>query len=73
MRKPWPGEQLTYSVPGMTCGHCVAAVRQEVERVAGVESVDVALDTKRVTLTGTGIDAAAVRAAIERAGYEVSA
>lgn len=65
-------DELTYSVHGMSCGHCVAAVADAVEQVSGVESVHVALETKLVTVTGTGIDDAAVRAAVEQAGYEVA-
>ena len=57
-------------VPGMTCGHCVGAVRGEIERLAGVERVDVDLDTKAVVVTGTAVDQAAVRAAVDEAGYE---
>jgi copper chaperone len=63
----------TYTVPGMSCGHCVVAVRQEVERVAGVESVDVELETKEVTVRGRGFDDGDVRAAIDEAGYEAAA
>ena len=66
-------ETTTYSVPGMHCGHCKAAVTQELEAVAGVESVDVDLDSKRVTVTGLKLDDAALRAAIDEAGYEVAA
>jgi copper chaperone len=63
-------EELTYTVPGMSCGHCRTAVTEEVTAVPGVENVDVDLDSKRVTVSGTGIDDAAVRAAIDEAGYE---
>jgi len=42
-------EQLTYSVPGVSCGHCRSAIVDEVEKVAGVASVDVDLDAKNVT------------------------
>jgi len=66
-------EITTYSVPGMHCGHCKAAVTHELEAVAGVESVDVDLDSKHVTITGHGLDDAALRAAIDEAGYEVAA
>ncbi|MEP7335817.1 MAG: heavy-metal-associated domain-containing protein [Actinomycetota bacterium] len=66
-------ETTTYSVPGMHCGHCKAAVTRELEAVAGVESVDVDLDRKRVTVTGLELDDAALRAAIDEAGYEVAA
>jgi copper chaperone CopZ len=63
-------DQITYRVDGMTCDHCVVAVRGEVSRVAGVRSVDVDLDTKLVRVDGTGIDDAAVVAAIDEAGYD---
>ena len=65
-------EQLTYSVPGMSCGHCVAALTSEVEKVAGVSSVDVDLNTMRVAVAGAELDDAAVRAAIDEAGYDVA-
>ena len=66
-------ETTTYTVPGMHCGHCQAAVARELEAVEGVESVDVDLESKRVTVTGAGLDDAALRAAIDEAGYEVAA
>ena len=65
-------EQLTYSVPGMSCAHCRVAITSEVEKVAGVSSVDVDLDAKRVTVAGSQLDDAAVRAAIDEAGYDVA-
>jgi copper chaperone len=63
----------TYTVPDISCAHCVAAVRDAVERVPGVESVDVALETKQVTVQGGEVDDRAVRVAIEEAGYEATA
>jgi copper chaperone CopZ len=66
-------ETTTYSVPGMHCGHCKAAVTRELEAVAGVESVDVDLERKHVTITGRGLDDGALRAAIDEAGYEAAA
>ena len=65
-------DQRTYTVSGMTCSHCVASVREEVSEVAGVESVDVDLETGRLTIAGHGVDDSAVRAAVAEAGYEVS-
>jgi copper chaperone CopZ len=62
--------ELTYVVAGMTCSHCKVAVTEQVSEVAGVSSVDVDLDSNRVRVYGTGVDAAAVRAAIDEAGYE---
>jgi copper chaperone len=61
---------ITYAVPGMHCDHCVAAVEQELSAVSGVESVDVDLATKLVVVTGAGLDDAALRAAIDEAGYD---
>ena len=65
-------EQLTYSVPGMSCGHCRVAITSEVEKVAGVVSVDVDLDAKRVAVAGSELDDAAIRAAIDEAGYDIA-
>ena len=64
--------ELTYSVPGVSCGHCRAAIVEEVERVAGVRDIDVDLEAKRVDVRGDDLDDAAVRAAIAEAGYEVA-
>jgi copper chaperone len=63
-------ESTTYRVPGMSCEHCRAAVTDEVSAVAGVESVGVDLETKLVTVSGSALDDAALRAAIDEAGYE---
>jgi copper chaperone CopZ len=61
---------LTYRVDGMSCAHCVTAVTSEVGQVAGVDAVDVDLGTKLVRVQGAGVDDAAVRAAVDEAGYE---
>ena len=53
-----------YSVPGMHCGHCKAAVTRELEAVAGVEAVDVDLETKLVTVRGDELDGAALRGGV---------
>jgi copper chaperone len=65
--------EKTYTVPGMSCQHCVLAVSEEVGQVAGVESVEVALETKQVTVRGRDLDDRALRAAIDEAGYEATA
>jgi copper chaperone len=59
----------TYTVEGMTCGHCVNAVTGEVSKVAGVSNVDVDLDSKTVTVSGETFDDAAIAAAVDEAGY----
>jgi len=64
--------EMTYRVTGMTCGHCVLSVREEVAEVDGVTAVDVDLDSGRMVVSGAGVDDAAVRAAVEEAGYEVA-
>ena len=63
----------TYIVSGMTCSHCVASVTEEVSEVAGVERVNVELESGRVVVKGDSIDDAAIRAAVDEAGYEVVA
>jgi copper chaperone len=73
-RSPSPSErQLTYVVEGMTCSHCKVAVTQEVTKVAGVTAVDVDLESKLVRVEGSDVDAAAVVAAIDEAGYDAVA
>ena len=65
-------ETITYTVSGMSCGHCKASVTEELSEVEGVEAVNVDLDTKLVVVTGSGLDDAALRAAIEEAGYQAA-
>lgn len=60
-----------YSVPGISCGHCRAAIEGEVSGVAGVDSVTVDIDARTVTVVGTAT-AEAIRAAVDEAGYEVA-
>ena len=62
----------TYTVQGMTCGHCVNAVSAEVATLAGVTDVDVDLASGKVTVTSEQpLDTEAVRAAVDEAGYEL--
>jgi len=65
------GETVTYRIPGMSCGHCKAAVEGGLQSVAGVVRAEADLETKLVTVTGTTLSDVALRAAIEEAGYEV--
>jgi copper chaperone len=60
----------TYSVPGMHCGHCKAAVMRELEGVSGLQSVEVDLETKLVTIGGDSLDEVALVETIDEAGYE---
>jgi copper chaperone len=65
-------ETFTYSVPGMHCVNCRASVSEELEAVAGVESVEVDLETKLVVVKGEALDDARLRGAIDEAGYEAA-
>jgi copper chaperone CopZ len=63
----------TYWVSGMTCGHCVNAVSGEIGALPGVTAVEVDLTTGVVTVTSEQpLDAAAVRAAVDEAGYALA-
>jgi copper chaperone len=65
--------QTTFSVEGMTCAHCAASVKEEVSEVPGVTGVDVDVDTGAVVISSDAeLDAAAVDAAIEEAGYRIA-
>ena len=60
----------TYSVPDISCQHCVDAITTEVTKEAGVTAVSVDLDTKTVAVDGG--DDAAIVAAIDEAGFDVA-
>jgi copper chaperone CopZ len=62
----------TLTVLGMSCGHCVASVREEVEALPGVEAVEVDLGRGLLVVTGAGVRDDAVAAAVAEAGYEVA-
>jgi copper chaperone len=63
----------TFTVTGMTCGHCVASVTEEISELPGVEAVDVVLDSGAVTVTSSQpLEEQSVRAAVEEAGYQLA-
>ena len=63
----------TYTVTGMTCEHCVASVTEEVGEIPGVTGVQVDLASGGLTVTSDApVDDAAVRAAVEEAGYQLA-
>ena len=64
--------EITYTVSGMSCAHCKAAVESEVGRVPGVDSVLADLDSKLVVVRGESLEDEALRAAIDEAGYEAA-
>jgi copper chaperone CopZ len=67
------GQTTVVTVTGMTCGHCVAAVEAEVGAVPGVVRATADLGSGRLEVIGdAAVDPAAVKAAVEEAGYEVA-
>ncbi|MET9251587.1 heavy-metal-associated domain-containing protein [Nonomuraea sp. NPDC003709] len=62
----------TYIVKGMTCGHCVSSVKEEVSGVAGITSVEVDLAGGLLTVNSEGPGRAEIAAAVEEAGYELA-
>ena len=65
--------ETTYRVTGMTCGHCVASVTEEITEIDGVTAVAVDLPTGAVTITSTTpVDVADVRDAVQEAGYRLT-
>jgi copper chaperone len=65
-------ETMTYTVPGIHCAHCEAAIKQGVGALEGVAAVDVDLQAKLVTVRGERLEDERLRAAIDEAGYEVA-
>ncbi|WP_216893805.1 heavy-metal-associated domain-containing protein [Nocardia alni] len=63
----------TYTVTGMTCGHCVSAVQKEIGKITGVTGVQVDLPTGRVEVSAEApVSDAAIAAAVDEAGYELA-
>jgi len=68
-----PAVITKYTVEGMSCGHCVAAVTEEVAKLPGVQQVAVDLPTGAVTVTSDApLDDDVVRAAVDEAGYQLA-
>jgi copper chaperone len=63
-------ETVVYRVPGMHCVRCTRTVEEELLARPGVEEAAAELEGKTVTVRGSGLDDAALRTAIEEAGYE---
>ena len=67
---PKGGTGMVIHIEGMMCQHCKAAVEKALRAVDGVESVEVSLEDKCATVTGSA-DPAALKQAVIDAGYEV--
>ena len=65
----------TYTVRGMTCGHCVNAVTEEISEIDGVTSVEIDFveggDSPVTVASDAELDIDVVRAAVDEAGYEL--
>jgi copper ion binding protein len=67
------GTTATFTVNGMTCGHCVASVTEEVQEIAGVRDVQVDLATGALSIASDEpVSEAEVKAAVEEAGYQLA-
>jgi copper chaperone len=65
-------DPIVITVEGMTCGHCVSAVQQEIGRLPGVTGVEVDLETGTVRVTADPVPGTeALRAAVDQAGYVI--
>jgi len=65
-------DHADFTVPAMTCGHCVAAVHDELTALPGVVEVTVDLESKAVSVLGSGLSWETLTAAVDEAGYELS-
>jgi copper chaperone len=64
---------VSVTVTGMTCGHCVSSVREEVGSIPGVTAVDVDLASGKVTIDSERlVEADAIKSAVEEAGYQLA-
>lgn len=63
----------TISIEGMHCQHCVAAVTDALKAVSGVSSVAVSLEHNNAVVEGASLDDAALKAAVEDTGFDVTA
>ena len=64
--------ETTYTVKGMSCGHCASSVTEEVSEIAGVSAVNVDVASGKVTVTSDApLDVQAVDAAVSEAGYQL--
>jgi len=69
--------QTELKISGMTCGHCVSSVTEELKELPGVQNVDVVLDAQGIstaTVTATeNLSEERIREAIDEAGYKLEA
>lgn len=65
--------EKTFKVPDVSCEHCVKAIRDELEKITGVETVDVDISSKLVTVRHNGdVSDQQLVAGLDEAGYEIA-
>lgn len=69
---PDAAETVTLDVQGMSCSHCVGSVTRALDECAGVDGAEVDLKSGRAVISGRGLDASALQAAVEALGYTVT-
>jgi copper chaperone CopZ len=62
--------EKTVKVNGMTCNHCKANVQNNLASIAGIDNIDIDLESGKVTMTGDEIDLTEVKNKVESIGYE---
>ena len=65
--------EVTMKVEGMSCGHCVMRVKKALETLGGIAEADVDIGTARVKYDESKVKREDLDAAVEAAGYKVSA
>jgi copper chaperone len=66
------GEQIEFSIRGMSCEHCVQAVRTALLACSGVDAVEVSLEEGRTEVRGSGLDGNTLRRTVEQLGYTIA-
>jgi copper chaperone len=69
---PSSDETREYTVAGMTCSHCVKAVRDATAALPGVRNVEIELPSGRMSVTASGLENHAIRDAVADAGYRIT-
>jgi copper chaperone len=66
-------EELTLAITGMSCGHCVARVKQSLASVPGVQVRDVSIGSASVAYDATAASPGDIATAVSAAGYPARA
>jgi len=61
----------TIKIEGMSCNHCVMAVKNALSEIVGVSSINVELENKKAIVEGKNLSDENLKEAIEDAGYDV--